>query len=100
VLPIVKPMIVDSIAYMNKSFKEGKKILIESANAIMLDVDFGTYPYVTSSNPSIGGACTVSNTSINFTNPQGLGIPPRCLQSTVGIVKAYSTRGESWGFVT
>lgn len=52
-------MIIDSVAYMYKAFKDGKKILIESANAVMLDVDFGTYPYVTSSSPSIGGACTV-----------------------------------------
>jgi len=76
----VKPMIKDTVAYLNKCVKEGKKILIESANAVMLDIDFGTYPFVTSSNPSIGGACT------------GLGIPPRCLNSCVGIVKAYSTR--------
>jgi len=73
-------MIIDTVPFLHKALKQGKKILIESANAIMLDIDFGTYPFVTSSNPTIGGACT------------GLGIPPRCLQSTVGIVKAYSTR--------
>jgi len=73
-------MIIDSVTYMNNAFRAGKKILIESANAIMLDVDFGTYPYVTSSNPTIGGACT------------GLGLPPKALESTIGIVKAYSTR--------
>jgi len=78
--PIIRPMIIDTVSFLNKAIKQGKKILIESANAVMLDVDFGTYPYVTSSSPSIGGACT------------GLGVPPRCLQSTVGIVKAYSTR--------
>lgn len=52
-------MIVDSISFLNKAYKEGKKILVESANAVMLDIDFGTYPFVTSSSPTIGGACTV-----------------------------------------
>lgn len=59
-------MIVDGIAFINKAYKEGKKILIESANAIMLDIDFGTYPYVTSSSPSIGGACTVCDVTVFF----------------------------------
>jgi len=77
---VIRPMIVDSVTFVNKAYKEGKKILVESANAVMLDIDFGTYPFVTSSSPTIGGACT------------GLGLPPRALQSTVGIVKAYSTR--------
>eukprot|EP01127_Copromyxa_protea_P006703 TRINITY_DN16702_c0_g1_i1.p1 TRINITY_DN16702_c0_g1~~TRINITY_DN16702_c0_g1_i1.p1 ORF type:complete len:433 (+),score=104.34 TRINITY_DN16702_c0_g1_i1:116-1414(+) len=77
---IVRPMIVDGVSWINAAYKEGKKILIESANAVMLDIDFGTYPYVTSSSPSIGGACT------------GLGLPPKYIQSVVAIVKAYSTR--------
>jgi len=76
----VSPMIVDGVLYLNKAIKDGKNILIEGANAVMLDLDFGTYPYVTSSSPSIGGAAT------------GLGIPAHYLSNTVGIVKAYTTR--------
>lgn len=51
-------MIVDSVHYVNKAYAEGKRIMIEGANATMLDIDFGTWPYVTSSNASIGGAVT------------------------------------------
>jgi adenylosuccinate synthase len=47
-------MTVDTIEYVNAAFDDGKRILIEGANATMLDIDFGTYPYVTSSNPSVG----------------------------------------------
>jgi len=80
-LPQVKPMIIDGVTYINNAIAKGKKILIESANAIMLDLDFGTYPYVTSSSPTIGGVCT------------GLGIPARHVgNNVIGIVKAYTTR--------
>ena len=58
----------------------GKRIMIEGANATMLDVDFGTYPFVTSSNCSIGGACT------------GLGIAPSRIGAVIGVAKAYLTR--------
>ena len=51
-------MIVDSVHYINKAYGEGKRIMVEGANATMLDIDFGTWPYVTSSNASIGGAVT------------------------------------------
>lgn len=54
----VLQMTVDSIEYLNNAFISGKRILVEGANATMLDIDFGTYPYVTSSNPSIGSVCT------------------------------------------
>lgn len=57
-------MLIDSIEYMNKSIKDNKRIIAEGANAAMLDLDFGTYPYVTSSATTIGGVCT------------GLGVPP------------------------
>eukprot|EP01126_Amoeba_proteus_P050528 TRINITY_DN597_c0_g2_i13.p1 TRINITY_DN597_c0_g2~~TRINITY_DN597_c0_g2_i13.p1 ORF type:complete len:279 (+),score=40.87 TRINITY_DN597_c0_g2_i13:575-1411(+) len=87
-VPRLRPMIKDTVVYLNTALKEGKKILIESANAVMLDVDFGTYPYVTSSSPSIGGAGT------------GLGIPPRVIASCIGIVKAYSTRVGEGPFVS
>jgi len=85
---ILKPSIVDTIVYLNKQIRAGKKILIEGANATMLDIDFGTYPFVTSSNPSIGGAFT------------GLGIPPNALKRNIAIVKAYTTRVGEGPFLT
>ena len=61
---------------VNGAYDAGKRILIEGANATMLDLDFGTYPYVTSSNPSIGGVIA------------GLGIAPQKLQSVIGVVRS------------
>ena len=76
-----RPMIIDTIAYLNQSILDGsKKILVEGANATMLDIDFGTYPYVTSSNCSVGGVCT------------GLGLAPKYIGDIYGVVKAYTTR--------
>ena len=72
--------ITDVPLYLNKEMDEGKSILLEGAQGTMLDVDFGTYPFVTSSNPTSGGACT------------GTGIPPTKISSVIGIVKAYTTR--------
>jgi adenylosuccinate synthase len=60
--------------------RDGRRILIEGAQGTMLDIDHGTYPYVTSSNASIGGACT------------GLGIPPKAVHGVLGVAKAYTTR--------
>lgn len=60
---------------MHKALADGRRILLEGANATMLDIDFGTYPYVTSSNPSIGGMLT------------GLGLPPTSLEAIVGVVR-------------
>lgn len=54
----IRPCVRDTIPFMYNSLKSGKKILVEGANAAMLDIDFGTYPYVTSSNCTIGGVCT------------------------------------------
>jgi len=76
----VTPMVIDTVPYLYKAIQAGKKILVEGANANMLDIDFGTYPYVTSSSPSVGGIGT------------GLGIPPQKLSRVIGIVKAYTTR--------
>ncbi|MEW5313438.1 MAG: hypothetical protein WDW38_005007 [Sanguina aurantia] len=76
----VAPFMCDTVEYINAAHEEGKRILIEGANATMLDLDFGTYPYVTSSNPSIGGIAT------------GLGLAPSKYDSLVGVVKAYTTR--------
>ncbi len=70
----------DVPAFLNGAIAEGKSILLEGAQGALLDVDHGTYPYVTSSSPTSGGACT------------GTGIPPTKIDSVVGIVKAYTTR--------
>jgi adenylosuccinate synthase len=85
---LLKPMICDTVVYLNKAIRAGKKVLVESANATMLDIDFGTYPFVTSSNPSIGGAFT------------GLGIPPSVIKRNIAIVKAYTTRVGEGPFLT
>lgn len=84
----VAPFIVDGVQYINKAYRDGKRILIEGANATMLDIDFGTYPFVTSSNPSMGGACT------------GTGLSPEKFGCSIGIMKAYSTRVGSGPFPT
>ncbi|CAG0917599.1 unnamed protein product [Notodromas monacha] len=76
----LRPLVRDTVTLLHDALKEGKSVLIEGANAVMLDIDFGTYPFVTSSNCSIGGVLT------------GLGIPPRSIGSVYGVVKAYTTR--------
>jgi adenylosuccinate synthase len=76
----LRPYVIDSVVYMHKAIAAGKRVLVEGANALMLDIDFGTYPYVTSSSTAIGGVCT------------GLGIPPKMIGKTIGVVKAYTTR--------
>ena len=82
-------MLVDSVDYMHKILADpSKRIIAEGANATMLDMDFGTYPYVTSSNTTIGGVCT------------GLGLPPQAVETTIGIVKAYTTRVGAGPFPT
>jgi len=85
---ILVPMTIDSVTYMNQAYKEGKTILAEGANAALLDIDFGTYPFVTSSPTTAGGICT------------GLGISPNKIQTTFGIVKAYTTRVGEGPFPT
>lgn len=84
----IDPFITDTSTYLNNALKKKKKILAEGAQGALLDVDHGTYPFVTSSNPTSGGACT------------GLGIPPTAVRSVVGIVKAYSTRVGNGPFPT
>lgn len=84
----LSPMITDTVFFLHQAMKLGKSILIEGANGALLDLDFGTYPFVTSSNASLGGACT------------GLGIPPMKIQECIGIVKAYTTRVGSGPFPT
>ena len=72
--------IKDTPAYLNHAIAEGKSVLLEGAQGALLDVDHGTYPFVTSSSPTSGGACT------------GTGIPPNRVDNVIGIVKAYTTR--------
>lgn len=79
---------IDSEHYINKASREGKKILAEGAQGTMLDIDFGSYPYVTSSNTIASGACT------------GLGVPPSGIGEVYGIFKAYCTRVGSGPFPT
>ena len=78
----------DVPVYLNNAISEGKSILLEGAQGALLDVDHGTYPYVTSSSPTSGGACT------------GTGIPPTKIDSVIGIVKAYTTRVGNGPFPT
>jgi len=85
---MLRPFILDTVFYINKSHSEGKKILIEGAQSTMLDLDFGTYPYVTSSSSSAGGAST------------GLGLAPNKINSVIGVVKAYTTRVGAGPFPT
>eukprot|EP01113_Clastostelium_recurvatum_P045200 TRINITY_DN7735_c0_g1_i1.p1 TRINITY_DN7735_c0_g1~~TRINITY_DN7735_c0_g1_i1.p1 ORF type:complete len:434 (-),score=136.16 TRINITY_DN7735_c0_g1_i1:119-1420(-) len=84
----LRPYIVDSVQLIHQYVHEGKRILIEGAQSTMLDLDFGTYPYVTSSSSSIGGACT------------GLGIPPQKISTSIGVVKAFTTRVGAGPFPT
>jgi len=76
----LKPFVREITAVLNEEIKKGKRILFEGAQGTLLDIDFGTYPYVTSSNATAGGICT------------GLGLPPSQVSNVLGIVKAYTTR--------
>lgn len=80
--------IKDVPSFLNQAIKDGKSILLEGAQGALLDVDFGTYPFVTSSHPTSGGACT------------GTGIPPNKITDVIGIVKAYTTRVGEGPFPT
>ena len=84
----LKDRIVDTEVELNQAIREGKNILFEGAQAAMLDIDFGTYPYVTSSSPTTGGVCS------------GAGVPPTSLQNLIGVAKAYTTRVGEGPFPT
>lgn len=84
----IDPYITDTTAFLHQALKEGKRVLAEGAQGALLDLDHGTYPFVTSSNPTSGGACT------------GLGISPMSITSIIGVVKAYSTRVGNGPFPT
>lgn len=77
---ILAPLLVDGPAWLHEKVKGNQRILIEGAQGILLDIDHGTYPYVTSSNPTPGGACT------------GLGLSPKEITRIAGVAKAYTTR--------
>jgi adenylosuccinate synthase len=76
----LKPLIKDTTVYLESALKQGKTVLAEGAQGTLLDVDFGTYPYVTSSSASVGGVCT------------GLGVGPQWWDDIYGVAKAYATR--------
>ena len=84
----VRPMVVDCSLVLNNALDQGKTVLFEAGQATMLDIDHGTYPFVTSSNPTSGGACT------------GTGVGPTRIDSVVGVVKAYTTRVGEGPFPT
>lgn len=84
----LKPYVADTAVLISKFVKENKKIMLEGAQGTMLDVDFGTYPFVTSSNGTAGGACI------------GSGISPRNIKNIAGVLKAYTTRVGSGPFPT
>ena len=76
----LKPWIRDVSLMLAQAMRDGQSILFEGAQGTLLDIDHGTYPYVTSSNASIGGLCT------------GLGVPPKAISAVLGVAKAYTTR--------
>ena len=84
----LKPWVRDVSLMLSEAMKGGHSILFEGAQGTLLDIDHGTYPYVTSSNASIGGVCT------------GLGVPPKAIGPVLGVVKAYATRVGEGPFPT
>ncbi len=85
---ILRPHIANTIPVINQAIKEGKTVLFEGAQGAMLDIDFGTYPFVTSSNTSSAGCCT------------GTGVAPNKVDRIIGVCKAYTTRVGAGPFVT
>lgn len=85
---ILRPFVTDTAAFLNEAIKGGKRVLFEGAQATLLDLDHGTYPYVTSSHPIAGGACI------------GAGIGPTKISKVYGVVKAYTTRVGEGPFPT
>ena len=85
---ILRPYITDTITLLHNALESGKKILCEGAQASLLDIDFGSYPFVTSSNPSVGGICT------------GSGLGAKDIGEVYGVLKAYSSRVGSGPYVT
>ena len=88
IAPQLQPYVADTVNLVHEALEAGQHVLFEGAQATFLDLDHGTYPYVTSSNPVAGGACT------------GAGVGPRYIDRVVGIAKAYITRVGAGPFVT
>jgi adenylosuccinate synthase len=84
----LRPMVADTSLVLSRALDDGRTVLLEGGQATLLDVDHGTYPFVTSSNPTAGGACT------------GSGIPPTRIDRVIAVVKAYATRVGSGPFPT
>src|SRR5665811_216237 len=84
----IRPMVVDCSLVLNQALDHGKTVLFEGGQATMLDVDHGTYPFVTSSNATSGGACT------------GSGVGPTMIDRVIGVAKAYTTRVGEGPFPT
>ena len=87
-VPALMPYVTDTIQFLHESLENNKSLLFEGAQATMLDIDFGTYPFVTSSNPTAGGACT------------GSGVGPRSIDRVIGVLKLYTTRVGEGPFPT
>ena len=86
--PRIEPMVGDTVGMVHDALDKGRQVLLEGAQATFLDLDHGTYPFVTSSNPVAGGACT------------GSGLGPRDIEQVIGIAKAYVTRVGAGPFPT
>jgi adenylosuccinate synthase len=84
----LKPFVINTVVYLHEAIKAGKEILFEGAQGTFLDIDHGTYPFVTSSNTTAGGACT------------GSGVPPHRMDRVMGVMKAYTTRVGEGPFPT
>lgn len=84
----IKPRIIDAVSELNYAILEGKTVMFEGAQALMLDIDYGTYPYVTSSSPTSGGVCV------------GTGVSPNKINKVLGVMKAYTTRVGEGPFPT
>src|SRR5205085_4143135 len=84
----LRPMVADTGLLLNQALDNGQTVLLEGGQATLLDVDHGTYPFVTSSNATAGGACT------------GSGIPPMRIDKVIAVIKAYTTRVGEGPFPT
>jgi len=84
----IRPYVTDGVKMINDAAREGQSILFEGAQGTMLDIDFGSYPFVTSSNATVGGCCT------------GTGLSPRFVDRVIGVIKAYTTRVGEGPFPT
>ena len=87
-LEVLRPLVCDTVPLLHAAVERGESLLFEGAQGVMLDIDFGTYPFVTSSNAASGGAAT------------GSGVPPHRIDRVVGVLKAYTTRVGEGPFPT